>query len=774
MQACDRIDECVPQALSNMIWACATLSHEHPRFMEAVAASATPRLRTFQSQTLANTLWAYSVLGIYPPELFNKAAEEITWRLVERKHYAHHAHQGTRSEDDSGGMSSMSDTGSSSEDDAVGSVVPSLISTMYPPSPSRTGESVPDNDTMLPPPRQSPTGRNNSASDDNRFDFRGQEISNVLIAYARGSIIHPGLLDTLEKDLCSMTTIFRDGEYVQAPRLQEFTSQALANTLWAYASLRWYPAQLLPCITEAIAHIIHTMTGQEIANSLWAYARFAYHPGRVLSSFLAIMERRIDDFEGQGCTNSLWALAVLKASHSNAFVGLLQRYIILEKNAGSFGELQYNQVLQAALLAQFEARGGRIAWRPEIDLPEQVVDRALAAWASQQTSTQLSGFHLDVSEGLTQLGISHCIEYLVARDLLSIDIAVTKDGRQIAIEVDGPFHFPVNARTPLGHTMIRRRLLRAAGWTVVSIPWYEWFGKETWEERLSYLAMVLGRADESLVQQVRPTVRELLSTEFLPGPGLDTNEEDDVEDAIADVSSDDTVEGDMDDTIPSDLEESALSTAQATTQSPTRKRKEDSISISQNALRYQYDDGPVLSYSTTTTTSSSHNGGVNSKDVNNGLMEVLSRPNLLLTEGAIRRLQSMGLDDVVKHIEERKRNSSRRGRKTTLSAAATSSRVDMTYAPPPSMGNDDTTLLPKPSREGRGEGSYRSYASRRGGYPNSARSYSSRNGQYQNTGASTDRFNPKYFNGNQWPILMDEQNGVSNSRKGSDNESDRE
>lgn len=80
-QACDRIDDCVPQALSNMIWACATLKHRHPRFIECVAISAVKRLETFQIQTLANTLWAYSVLGIFPEELFTKAGDELARRL---------------------------------------------------------------------------------------------------------------------------------------------------------------------------------------------------------------------------------------------------------------------------------------------------------------------------------------------------------------------------------------------------------------------------------------------------------------------------------------------------------------------------------------------------------------------------------------------------------------------------------------------------------------------------------------------------------------------
>ena len=46
----------------------------------------------------------------------------------------------------------------------------------------------------------------------------------------------------------------------------------------------------------------------------------------------------------------------------------------------------------------------------------------------------------------------------------------------MAIEVDGPSHFlGADGRgPPNGHTLLKRRLLRAAGWRLVSVPFYEW------------------------------------------------------------------------------------------------------------------------------------------------------------------------------------------------------------------------------------------------------------------------------------------------------------
>jgi hypothetical protein len=702
--ACDRIDDCVPQALSNMIWACATLRHFHPRFPQAVAESAGPRLDTFQSQTLANTLWAYSVLGLYPTDLFNKAADEIVRRL--------NGKDKTTSASPRSLKSSRTNSNSSGGDVARKNYSSSTSSTE---SSFKYNNNTTSGDGSKSGYQKNYSQYNNNRNEDSGpsiapvSEFQGQEISNVLIAYARGCIIHPALLQALEKELCRTVEVTRDGQIIHTERLKEFTSQALANTLWAFATLRWYPARLLPSITEAIGNIVQHMTGQELANSLWAYARFAYHPGRVMASLLSVVERRVHEFEGQGCTNSLWALAVLKATHSSAFVGLLQRYVTLERSAASFGELQYNQVLQAVLLAQFEARGGRVAWRPEVDLPENVVDRALAAWASQQMSTQLSGFHLDVSEGLTRLGVPHLLEHLVARDLLSIDIAVINDGRKLAIEVDGPFHFPVNARTPLGHTMIRRRLLRAAGWTVLSIPWYEWFAMSTWEERLQYLTEMLSKADARFADQLKPATRELLSTNFSPGPGPGAENETGEEEMVAESEleeDEDEVSNEL--TSVNKVEEEPTSFPS----SPPKPREPlvlDPTNVTASGSFDEGEDGPVLSYY-----SSVNNSGSGNLGVDNGLLQVLSRSNVQLTTGAVRRLQSMGLDDMVREVgERRKANKKLKSGSGGGSGDASfgsdngdnsywgASSPDI-YAPPPSMqaSDGDPMLMPKPQLPG--------------------------------------------------------------------------
>ena len=44
--------------------------------------------------------------------------------------------------------------------------------------------------------------------------------------------------------------------------------------------------------------------------------------------------------------------------------------------------------------------------------------------------------------------------------------------REVGVEVDGPSQFA--GRTPTGATALKRRQLRAAGWALVSVPYWEW------------------------------------------------------------------------------------------------------------------------------------------------------------------------------------------------------------------------------------------------------------------------------------------------------------
>lgn len=50
----------------------------------------------------------------------------------------------------------------------------------------------------------------------------------------------------------------------------------------------------------------------------------------------------------------------------------------------------------------------------------------------------------------------------------------------IALEVDGPSHFLRNSGHPMGHTIMKRRLLTQRGYKVVTVPHFEWDRIPNW------------------------------------------------------------------------------------------------------------------------------------------------------------------------------------------------------------------------------------------------------------------------------------------------------
>ena len=78
---------------------------------------------------------------------------------------------------------------------------------------------------------------------------------------------------------------------------------------------------------------------------------------------------------------------------------------------------------------------------------------------------------------LTMLG-SRLEEEVIIKEGYSIDAVLQRKDGLVAIEVDGPSHFlqgPIGQhRSVSGATQLKRRQLKALGWQLVSVPYWEW------------------------------------------------------------------------------------------------------------------------------------------------------------------------------------------------------------------------------------------------------------------------------------------------------------
>ena len=96
---------------------------------------------------------------------------------------------------------------------------------------------------------------------------------------------------------------------------------------------------------------------------------------------------------------------------------------------------------------------------------------------------QASVCHNEVMRKLIGMGVAHTYEDISTGLLL--DVAILE--LQIAIEIDGPYHFARNTFRPLGATALKRRHLAAMGWAVFSVTTDDWENAANQKVRLQEL-----------------------------------------------------------------------------------------------------------------------------------------------------------------------------------------------------------------------------------------------------------------------------------------------
>jgi hypothetical protein len=214
--------------------------------------------------------------------------------------------------------------------------------------------------------------------------------------------------------------------------------------------------------------------------------------------------------------NVVWALVVLDQYHSEEATELIRR--IFQEAARSCQEEKRIQLEHAHQLwqAYFLLEGDC----PEATqgVPEWFSTYLREKWSLEKARDKLSSArHRALSSTLQLMGVDHINEHDE-----DIDVAIIlqpnaawahqtelndqgSEKKLLAVEFDGPNHFTridagPNGPSPpraLGHTVLKYRLLKKQGWTVVRIPYYEFDKIPFWAsmERQRYLKSILAGND---------------------------------------------------------------------------------------------------------------------------------------------------------------------------------------------------------------------------------------------------------------------------------------
>jgi hypothetical protein len=135
-------------------------------------------------------------------------------------------------------------------------------------------------------------------------NFNATDIANLIWAYAKvsgGIKVDGQLLDALAKAALN--------------DIADFSPQDLANTAWAFATLKHRAPLLFDTIARAAPVRIGDFSPQNLASTAWAFATMNHEAPLLFDAIAGAAQARIDDFNPQGLDNTSYAFA--KMNHSS-------------------------------------------------------------------------------------------------------------------------------------------------------------------------------------------------------------------------------------------------------------------------------------------------------------------------------------------------------------------------------------------------------------------------------------------------------------------------
>ena len=297
--------------------------------------------------------------------------------------------------------------------------------------------------------------------------------------------------DARVRRMRATTRLFEGYASEVVAHLRAFTPLQLANTVHSFARLGLASTVLFRAVASAIAprRLSEFQPGQ-LSRLLWAYAisneASAALFEAVADHLVSIKLRGFDDMED--LSTIAWAYAVADVRASHFFTALATRILRVVHDSSEYprlaarlGDDHLRQVLQWQLWIKLGGMAGecysaeleRICRHTTLGRPDDLERRDAAVWQD----VPMSKLQRRVAVAARVVYPHHPlnVEYVEPLTGYSLDFALPAS--RVGIEVDGPKHFnhpwgPIP--TANGATELKRRLLRLAGWRVISVAYNEW------------------------------------------------------------------------------------------------------------------------------------------------------------------------------------------------------------------------------------------------------------------------------------------------------------
>ncbi|PHU22498.1 hypothetical protein BC332_07605 [Capsicum chinense] len=339
-------------------------------------------------------------------------------------------------------------------------------------------------------------------------DCSAQGVSNIAWA-----------LSKVGGELLYLTEMDRVAEVALA-KVDALNSQNVANIAGAFASMQHSAPELFSRLARRASDIIHTFQPQEIVQVLWAFASLYEQAGPMLDA----LDNVYSDVNQFKCSLNDDKLPYGKERTPNGTADVEFgeiNYPVLSFNRDQLGNISWSYAVLGQMdrvffanvwntLSFFEEQRISEQYREDIIFASQVhlvnqclkleyshLDLSLKGELEEKISSAgktkrfnqkvTSSFQKEVARLLVSTGLDWVREYAV--NGYTLDAAVID--KRVALEIDGPTHFSRNSASPLGHTMLKRRSITAAGWKLLSVPHQEWEELKGGFEQLEHLRGII-------------------------------------------------------------------------------------------------------------------------------------------------------------------------------------------------------------------------------------------------------------------------------------------
>eukprot|EP01023_Acetabularia_acetabulum_P013683 TRINITY_DN16606_c0_g1_i2.p1 TRINITY_DN16606_c0_g1~~TRINITY_DN16606_c0_g1_i2.p1 ORF type:complete len:616 (-),score=111.09 TRINITY_DN16606_c0_g1_i2:126-1937(-) len=319
-------------------------------------------------------------------------------------------------------------------------------------------------------------------------------------------------------------------------RREFFTPKQIALILWSLGKIRHKDQNLVEKLMQNFVRFPESeITPQSIVFAAWGLARLNLSIEQILPQISDCVINKIEIFQPREISNLIWAISLSQSVHNFQFENNALIYKTLVEKLNEF----LPETLESNLLTQiFNSRmltsviqmqdwwdilNDRIShmaeqtWRNSVgsisedqishtlflndrisNISDQIQRKNVGFKSNQKSDDQISRavskLQWEVYNALKLMDYKPSMEHKAGDGLLSVDILLRSDsGKRIAIEVDGPFHFTRGGESDpqgewqggdlMGPTAGRNLLLNELGYTLVSVPYFEWQPLNAFEKR---------------------------------------------------------------------------------------------------------------------------------------------------------------------------------------------------------------------------------------------------------------------------------------------------